>query len=869
MPRIAPSVGASPALELPAEPLIREIAAAQEAQIKAHEAYLRLSDGIARSMADAIGLQLSLQGALGGEPLPETPAVTGPKDPVTFRPPAFDRDLCLEFARGSVAKMLGPAFGEADTFPTRVRLPDEPLMLVDRIVTLDGEARSMTSGRVVTEHDILPAAWYLDGGRIPTCIAVEAGQADLFLSGYLGIDFITRGLAVYRLLDAVVTFHRGLPGPGDTIHYDIRIERFFRQGDTWLFRFLFDATVNGEPLLTMRDGCAGFFSEEELASGKGIVRPALDLRPKAGIRPDDWQELVPMERESYSAGQLDRLRQGDLEGCFGDRFSTLAISAPLTIPGNKMQLVHRVNEIDPAGGRYGLGIIRAEADIRPDDWFLTCHFVDDRVMPGTLMYECCLHTLRIFLIRMGWVAESSGAVWEPVPGVASGLKCRGQVLETTKVAGYEVSIRELGYGPEPYAICDALMYADGRPIVEITNMSVRLTGATKEKLAELWNPVGALLAAPDRVQGRRKQRPYNPDIIKPAIYTKEQILAYSNGNPSAGFGEPYRIFDSGRKIARLPGPPFQFMDRITALRGEPWQMKAGAMAEAQYDLPADAWFFAAERQPVMPFAVLLETALQPCGWLAAYVGSALTTPADLSFRNLGGSAVQHRVVTPESGILTTAATLKKVATSGGMIIQEFDFSVADRDGVIYEGETMFGFFSREALANQVGIRDAAPYSPTRDETGRGITLPYPDEPPFPEQRLRMIDRIELFVADGGPAGLGYIKGIKDVDPDEWFFKAHFFEDPVTPGSLGLESFLQLLKYAARERFGMPKAAAIALGARHKWLYRGQIVPANSRVIVEAWITATDEHARTLTADGLLSVDGKAIYQMNQFTVSVE
>ena len=37
---------------------------------------------------------------------------------------------------------------------------------------------------------------------------------------------------------------------------------------------------------------------------------------------------------------------------------------------------------------------------------MTCHFVDDRVMPGTLMYECCLHTLRIYLSRMGWVADN-------------------------------------------------------------------------------------------------------------------------------------------------------------------------------------------------------------------------------------------------------------------------------------------------------------------------------------------------------------------------------------------------------------------------------------------------------------------------------
>jgi 3-hydroxymyristoyl/3-hydroxydecanoyl-(acyl carrier protein) dehydratase len=133
----------------------------------------------------------------------------------------------------------------------------------------------------------------------------------------------------------------------------------------------------------------------------------------------------------------------------------------------------------------------------------------------------------------------------------------------------------------------------------------------------------------------------------------------------------------------------------------------------------------------------------------------------------------------------------------------------------------------------------------------------------------MIDRIEQYIPDGGPAGLGYIKGTKDVDPNEWFFKAHFFEDPVTPGSLGLESFLQLLKFVAVERFGMPKSAVIALGERHRWLYRGQVVPTNKKVTVDAWITAIDQQNRTLTANGFLSVDGKMIYQMNQFSVVVE
>jgi 3-hydroxymyristoyl/3-hydroxydecanoyl-(acyl carrier protein) dehydratase len=274
----------------------------------------------------------------------------------------------------------------------------------------------------------------------------------------------------------------------------------------------------------------------------------------------------------------------------------------------------------------------------------------------------------------------------------------------------------------------------------------------------------------------------------------------------------------------------------------------------------------------MPFAVLLETALQPCGWLAAYVGSALTSPIDIAFRNLGGKAVQHRPVTPGSGTLTAVATMKKVATSGGMIIQEFDFSVADCLGVLYEGETMFGFFSREALANQVGIRDAKPYQPTAVEAGRAQSRPYPEAAPFPEKQLRMIDRVDMFVADGGPHGLGYLCGSKDVDPDEWFFTAHFFEDPVMPGSLGLESFIQLVKVAVVDRWGWRDGevlSAVALGHRHRWLYRGQVVPGNRRVTVSAWVTAVDDQQRMLTADGFLAVDGKLIYQMNDFSVRLE
>jgi 3-hydroxymyristoyl/3-hydroxydecanoyl-(acyl carrier protein) dehydratase len=731
-----------------------------------------------------------------------------------------------------------------------VRLPDEPLLLVDRILCVEGQPRSLGRGQVVTEHDIHPGAWYLDGGHIPTCIAVEAGQADLFLSAYLGIDFQTRGLAVYRLLDAAVTFHRSLPGPGEIIRYDIHIDSFFRQGDTHLFRFRFEGSVGGEPLLTMTDGCAGFFTAEQLAAGQGVVRKSLALQARPGVRAPGEQDLAPMVAESFSEHQVEGLRSGDLETAFGSAFAGLQLAPSLCLPGGRMHLVDRVVELNPSGGRFGIGLIRAEADVHADDWFLTCHFVDDRVMPGTLMYECCLHTLRIFLLRLGWVATEGEVICEPVPGVTSRLKCRGQVTAATRTVTYEVVLKERGYRPEPYALADALMYADGKPIVEITDMSVRLSELTQERVARLW-------------QRRRQAR-------ATVAFSRERILAFAVGKPSEAFGEPYRIFDEGRTIARLPGPPFSFLDRIVRVEGEPWRMAAGAQAFAEYDVPTDAWYFAAERQPWMPFSVLLEVALQPCGWLAAYVGSALTSPEDLCFRNLGGEAVLHVPVGPDAGTLATRARLTRVASSAGMILQHFDFEVRGREGPVYTGTTHFGFFTKAALAQQVGIREAEPYLPTEVERARGSSYPVPRAAPLPDDRLRMVEEVDLLVADGGPAGLGFVTGSKIVNPAEWFFQAHFYQDPVWPGSLGLESFLQLLKVLAGRRWGLGPQTRFRLqtGSRHRWLYRGQVVPGNRRVSVQASVTAHADHPRggALTADGWLEVDGRVIYRMNDFTL---
>ena len=67
------------------------------------------------------------------------------------------------------------------------------------------------------------------------------------------------------------------------------------------------------------------------------------------------------------------------------------------------------------------------------------------------------------------------------------LLCWAEMMTaSTRTVTYEVTLKERGYGPEPYAIADALMYADGKPVVDITDMCVRLSGSSGEQVAALW-----------------------------------------------------------------------------------------------------------------------------------------------------------------------------------------------------------------------------------------------------------------------------------------------------------------------------------------------------------------------------------------------
>jgi 3-hydroxymyristoyl/3-hydroxydecanoyl-(acyl carrier protein) dehydratase len=777
--------------------------------------------------------------------------------------PRFDRAQLEIHADGRISEIFGPAFEGQDGFLRQVRMPKPPLLLADRVTGLRAEPGSMGKGVIWTETDIGWDSEFVHHGHLSPGVLIESGQADLMLISYLGVDRFNRGERVYRLLGCELTYHGDLPRAGDTLRFAIELDGHAAQGDVRLMFFHYDC-LNGERRqLSVKKGQAGFFSDAELAESAGclwspetqdiVANPRLD--PPAVAR-------VPARLER---AQLEALAAGDGYACFGEGFERLQTHTRTPdVPGGRMLLLDRVTELSADGGPWGRGYLRAELDIVPDQWFFDGHFKNDPCMPGTLMFDGCLQALALALIAQGHTLARDGWRFQPVPELPYQLQCRGQVTPRSKLLVTEVFIEELVAGPVPTVYADLLCTVDGLKAFHARRVALQLV------------PDWPLNSMPELIEeAERDTKPVA--VVDGFRFDRKSLLATAIGRPSDAFGPIYTRFDGTQRVARLPGPPYLFMSRIARIDGPIGVMKAGARVVAEYDVPEDAWYYDDNGCRTMPFAVLLEAALQPCGWLSSYVGSALTEDGELGFRNLDGEGRLLAELHDACGTLTTEVTLTDVSATGGMIIESFKVRCFLGEREVYALETVFGFFPPEALANQAGLRaDAAQRELLERECDVVVDLAARpaayfagDRPRLADGRLLMLDRVDGLWPEAGAAGLGQLRAVKDIDCDEWFFKAHFFQDPVQPGSLGLEAMLQALQFHMLHA-GMDQGIAnarfepIALERPHRWKYRGQVLPHHRQVHTTLEITETGTDARGVyaLANASLWADGKRIYEAN-------
>jgi 3-hydroxymyristoyl/3-hydroxydecanoyl-(acyl carrier protein) dehydratase len=231
-------------------------------------------------------------------------------------------------------------------------------------------------------------------------------------------------------------------------------------------------------------------------------------------------------------------------------------------------------------------------------------------------------------------------------------------------------------------------------------------------------------------------------------------------------------------------------------------------------------------------------------------------------------------VRPDSGTLRTRARVISVTHVSGIMILSYRITCSLGDRLVCKLDATFGYFPKEALATQAGL-------PMSDEQRGRLTLQSPLRVDLSERQpkyfagplrlpgpvLLMMDRVTGCWDTGGAAGKGLLRAEKDVKPSDWFFKAHFYRDPVQPGSLGLEMMLQLMQFFMIEKdlgkgIDQPYFEPLASNAQISWKFRGQVRPANLHIIVDVEVVSIEALADsvTLVANGSLWVDGVRCYE---------
>lgn len=801
-------------------------------------------------------------------------AAAAPPAPIPRRPPTgptLDR-AALEFAsRDRLSVVFGPLFERQDGYRLQCRMPEPPLLLVDRVTGVEGEPGSMGKGVCWTETDVVADAWYLDDGRMPTGLLIEAGQADLLLISWLGVDFLNRDARAYRLLGCELTFHRSVqPRVGDTLRYQIHIDGHAEVGGVRLFFFRYDAHVGDRLLSSVRSGQAGFFSAEELAGSDGVLWSAEEDAPKAGARLDPAPCITAAR--AFDDAAVAAFADGDALGCFGAGFERAAAhtSTP-RIPSGRMRLIDRVTCFEPQGGPWGRGYLRAEFDAPQDAWFYDGHFHNDPCMPGTLMAEAATQALRLHFAALGFTLERDGWRFGPAVGEPFKFVCRGQVIpDGPHRIEYEVFVEEIVDGDEPTIYAALLARRDGFKVFLCRRFGVTLHRDWPMEADRRTAP--ARIVSPARADGGPCDVPGDAHAL----------AASALGKPSEAFGAMMARFDAQGRALRLPAPPYNAMSRVVSVDCPAGTPTAGGALRSAYDIPADAWWAADGGAGVMPFAVLTEVMLQPCGWFATYMGFA--ADREVALRNLDGDDVRvHAEVTPDLGTLTIDARFDKHAAAGASVIVFYTVALRAGDRLIATLRTSFGLFDPAALATQRGLpasqaerAEIARCAEAAPLPGSAAMLLAATAPRLPGGRLRMVDDIVAHDPAGGPQGLGRMVGRQSIDPRAWYFKAHFFTDPVQPGSLGLEALFTLLKTLARRQgladgLASPRFEAPAVGSVASWRYRGQVTPRTRVVVTEVAIASVMREADgsvLVVGEGALHADGLKIYAVKGFALRI-
>ncbi|WP_194837177.1 beta-ketoacyl synthase [Nocardia sp. XZ_19_369] len=552
------------------------------------------------------------------------------------------------------------------------------------------------------------------------------------------------------------------------------------------------------------------------------ARPAVvDAEPVVTASESAFKPLARSRRADLDAAALRRLTEGDVVGVFGPDHQRPGVTSAARLATAGPLVLTEVTTIELRGGTgRGRVVARFDGDAR----------------------AAAVQAAEVFALFTGLPLCLSGSTLAAQVNGSPAGPSTGTV---------ELVVTEIDLIPRPRVTATASI-AGTQENLQVTVTAVELAGTS----------VGPGEAAPG------------------LLLNEFHMTHLSRGDQSIAMGPEFAEY-TGVRATRLPTGGLLLVDRVREFDGARGRLDSAAY-RTEYDSPADSWYYGDTANESMPHFVYMETSLQAALLMGYYAGPTLTQPGvTLSLRNLGGTATVLRQIDLRDKTIEQASRLLSTTILPGSSLQTFDYTLSVDGEPFYTGETMFGYFSDEALANQTGL-DAGQSAPTwldehPDAPTRTIDVATRRADPHAQlcarRTLALIDHIDV-VDGGGKYQAGYLHSLRAIDPSDWYFDRHFHLDPVIPGSLGVESVIHavqewLVDAGFADELSDP-VFRIPADIPFSWRYRGQFLPTDGTVELEAHIKEVRRtaHGVTVIVDGSLWKPGLRIYELIDLAVEL-
>jgi 3-hydroxymyristoyl/3-hydroxydecanoyl-(acyl carrier protein) dehydratase len=572
---------------------------------------------------------------------------------------------------------------------------------------------------------------------------------------------------------------------------------------------------------------------------------------------DGFKPLARTTVTELGAAALERLAQGDVAGVFGPAYDQGEANQAVRLAGS---LLVAVGDLSPRGGAWGRGRLAARTVSLSD------------TVPGDVtraVIAAVAQAAQVAALSFGLhLCLADAAFTDQCPGLPGGPPW----ADLPPVAGpvdLLIDVTAVDLVPRPHLVVDAEVLAGGVPVGVVRGVTV----AVAERPGVSVGPQAG--GFPSRWLGRRGA------YGEPAILSEFHLAHACRGDQGTALGPEFARY-TGRKATRPPDRGLLLVDRVMELDAQRGQLNRGTI-RTEYDSPADSWYYQDTANASMPNCVYMETSLQSSLVLGYHMGTTLAMPdATVSLRNLGGTATVLREVDLRDKTITEHASLLSTSLVPGASLQGFGYTQSADGEPYYRGETLFGYFSDAAMANQTGL-DAGQYRPTWleaqpapprtrviDVAGRRAA---PAARLASRRHLALLDEIGV-VDGGGQFGLGYLWSTRAIDPADWFFARHFHYDPVVPGSLGVEAVLHamqewLLDGGHADGLRDP-GFVLPAGLPFTWKYRGQLVPADGQFTLEVHVKSVERRPGRVraVAEASLWKPGLRIYHLTGAAVEL-